>query len=334
MSGHVLVLVEHWAGEVDGVTHQLLTKGRELADELGTELVALLLGSHLEDVAAALQPKGMDALLLAQDPELEPYCPEVYAPVIGQVIRDTQPRIVLLGYTLRGMELAPAVAARLGAPLATNCSQVEIREGEVVMTRPLFNGTLHARIAYGGRGPIIVGVQKGALPARALPPRTAKIVPFSVSLRHIPRRTRVVQVLEQPAGEIDIAKAELIVAVGRGVGEEAKLPLVQALAEALGGVLACSRPLVDVGWLPPELQVGASGKTVSPKVYIACGISGASQHVAGMQESKLIIAINKDPTAPIFQVAHYGVVADMFDIIPAWAELATQVRAEAEKSAP
>ena len=317
MPGNILVIAEHWKGQVDGITFQMLTKARQLADAAGAALDVLLLGHQLDGIVAALRHKGMDGLWVLDHQALAQAGAEMQAHAASEAIRRIAPDIVLIGYTLVGMELAPAVAARLGVSAMTNCVNVELSEGALLVTRPVFDGTLHAKIVVAGAKPAVIAVQKGATAAVPLPPKSAAVQPVDIDLAQIPVRSQVLQVIEEPASDVDLTKAEIIVSVGRGIGDKEKIALIEDLARALGGLMGCSRPLVDQGWLPRERQVGASGKTVAPKVYVACGISGASQHLAGMAESKMIVALNKDPNAPIFQVAHYGVVANLFDIVPA-----------------
>lgn len=320
MKRDILVLTEHWGGEVDTVTYQMLARGRQLADSLEVELIALVLGHQVGGLTAALEDKGMDTILVVDEPGLAQAGADVQAHVIAEVVRHTEPLVVLAGYSLVGMELAPAIATKLGVPAMTNCVDVELVDSKIVVTRPLFDGTMHAKIALEGSGPAVVAIQKGAVPALQPAQKKASVRTFSIDAKGVPSRIKVLEVAEEPVTEVDISKADIIVAVGRGIADKEKISIIQGLADALGGTMACSRPLVDVGWLPRERQVGASGKTVAPKVYIACGISGASQHLSGMSDSRLIIAINKDPNAPIFQVAHYGVVANLFDVVPALTE--------------
>jgi len=213
------------------------------------------------------------------------------------------------------MELAPAIAASLGVPAVTNCVNVELLDGSLVVTRPLFDGTMHAKVLLDGSDPVVVAIQKGITPPMQVSAKVASVQPFKVDIQNVSSRSRVLEIAEEPVTEVDISKADIVVAVGRGIGAKEKIPIMEELATALGGVMACSRPLVDVGWLPRERQVGASGKSVAPKVYIACGISGASQHLSGMSESRRIIAINEGPEAPIVQVAHYGVGSVLFEVV-------------------
>lgn len=317
MKRDVLVVAEHWAGEVETITYQMLAKGRELADGFGGQLLALVMGYEMSRVTEKLRDKGMDKILVVDDPTLRQAGAELQAHVVSEIARRTESRLALIGYSLVGMELAPAVAARLGVPAITNCVNVELRDGALVVTRPLFDGTVHAQILLEETGPVVIAIQKGITPLTQPSGKAALVEPFEVDLQSVSFRSKLLEIIEEPVTGIDICKADIIVSVGRGIGDKEKIPIIQELADALGGVMACSRPVVDVGWLPRDRQVGASGKSVAPKIYIACGISGASQHLSGMSESGRIIAINKDANAPIFQVAHYGIVADLFDIVPA-----------------
>jgi len=327
MAHDILVLVEHAAGKIDSITTQLLAVGSRLAEQLGVKLVGAVIGHGLESVAPALQGSGMDKLVLVDDPALNLPSGEVQATVMAEVARQIDPRLVLIGYSLVGMELTPAIATKLGMNAWTNCVNVELRDGAVTVTRPLFDSTMHAEIALEENETAVIALQKGSLAARESTAKQATVELLSVDVKNIPSRSKVLEITEEPRGDVDIAKAEIIVSVGRGIGNEDKIHFTAELAEALDGVLACSRPIVDVGWLPRERQVGASGKTVAPKVYVACGISGAIQHLTGMRDAKRIIAINKDPNAPIFQVAHVGVVGDLFEIVPALTKAAKEAKA-------
>ncbi|MBI4331717.1 MAG: electron transfer flavoprotein subunit alpha/FixB family protein [Chloroflexi bacterium] len=312
--GDILVLAEHKNGELDGITFQLLSKGRELAGKLGGQLKALVLGNRTEAVTRALDDVA-DVVLLADHSLLDPYNPEIYGNVVGEVLKNAGPSLFLIGHTFLGMEIGPAIAARLGLTLVTNCVDVETTDGVVTVTRPIFGGVSHARLELQGPGPHLVSLQKGRLPKKSLSGRKADFVCVPVKIDESSLRTRVIGAVEASIAGIDITRADIVVAVGRGIGGKTNIQLAEELARAIGGVVACSRPVADFGWLPQEQLVGMSGRTVKPRVYLACGISGASQHVAGMVESQCIIAINKDRSAPIFQVAHYGVVGDVLKII-------------------
>lgn len=323
MPGNVLVIAEHWKGEPEGVTFQMLTRGRALADQMGCKLDVLVIGHGVGGVAASLADKGPDAIYTLDDPALETAACGLQAEAAVAALRQLSPRLTLLGYTLVGMELGPAIAVRLDVTAMTNCVSVDYVDGAVVVARPVYDGSLHARMAIDPDTPALVALQKGATPTLPLESKNAPVEKLPVDVASLPKRGEVLQFIEEPVSDVDITKADIIVSAGRGLGDPSKLALIDECAKALGGMMGCSRPLVDQGWLPRERQVGASGKTVTPKVYIACGISGASQHLAGMSESRMIIAINKDPNAPIFQVAHYGIVGDLFEYVP---ELTAQAR--------
>jgi electron transfer flavoprotein alpha subunit len=327
MPGDVLVLVEHIDGKVDSITLQLLAAGRKLADQLQVNLLALATGHQLDGIGPSLQGFGMDKILVVDDPALAMAAGEVQAQVIAQVARQINSRLVLVGYSLIGMELTPAVATMLNVNALTNCVNIEMRDGAVTVTRPVFDSTQHAHVALDENECAVVALQKGFCAPIAQSSREAAVESISVDVKNIPARSKVLAISDEPAGDVDITKAEIVVSVGRGIGSEEKIPIIAELANALGGVLACSRPVVDVGWLPRERQVGASGRTVTPKVYIACGISGAIQHLTGMRDSHRIIAINKDANAPIFGIAHIGVVGDLFEIVPALTKAAREAKA-------
>jgi len=316
MAGNVLVLAEHWNGQPESVTLQLLTKGRELADAMGVALEVLVVGHDIGSVAEALRTRGADTIFTADEVALARAACGLQAEVAVAALQQIAPALTLVGYTLVGMELGPAIATRLSITAMTNCVNVEWLDGEIVVTRPVYDGALHARIILDKGAPALAALQKGSTPTLPAIPRDTVVLPLTIDVSAMPARGEVLQLIEEPISDIDITKAEIIVSAGRGVGDPSKLPMIEACAKALGGLMGCSRPLVDQGWLPRERQVGASGKTVTPKVYIACGISGASQHLAGMSEAKMIVAINKDADAPIFQVAHYGIVGDLFEIVP------------------
>jgi electron transfer flavoprotein alpha subunit len=327
MAGEIIVLVEHVDGKVDSIVLQLLAAGRLLADQLKVDLVALACGHELSGVTAALQNHGMDKIVLVESPALATAAGEVQARVIAQAAASMKPRFVLVGYTLVGMELTPAIAVHLGMNALTNCVDVKLDNGAVVVTRPVFDSTQHAHIALDQSDAAVIALQKGSFQAIEASDRQAAVESIAIDVAAIPARSKLLAITDEPAGDVDITKADIVVSVGRGIGTEEKISVIAELADALGGVLACSRPVVDVGWLPRERQVGASGRTVTPKVYVACGISGAIQHLTGMRDAHRIIAINKDPNAPIFGVAHIGVVGDLFEIVPALTKAAKEAKA-------
>ena len=317
MKGNVMVLSEHNDSELDNITWELLGQGRAVADAWGTELAVLLIGSDLDPMVRVLEKAGADTVLTADHPTLHFYNAEMYASVITQAVKEYTPSLFLMGYTYLGMETGPAVAVRLKGTMVTNCTELQVEDDGLSVIRPMFGGTLQARMELIGTAPYFISFQKGTLPRETLPYKEALIRPLSFDFERQSLRTKILNVLLPATGDVDITKARILVSVGRGIGGPDKIPMIKDLADVLGGAIACSRPVADMGWLPVAHQVGISANTVAPDVYIACGISGASQHVTAMRDSGTIIAINKDPNAPIFRVADYGIVGDLFDVVPA-----------------
>jgi electron transfer flavoprotein alpha subunit len=317
MRGDILVLGEHRDGVLDNVTWELIGKGRDLADQWKTRLAVLVVGSELDALGDSLTISGVDLVLTVQHASLKKYNAELYTTVIAQVCKQLNPALVLTGYTYLGMEIGPAVAVRLGGTMVSNCSEMEVEDDSLVAVRSVFGGTLQIKVRLVGEQPYILSIVKGVLPRKPLAVKDAAVEFPVIDFDTKPLRSRILEILTIDTGGIDITKAKILVSAGRGIGRPEKIQLLRVLADALGGELACSRPVADMGWLPFAHQVGISASTVSPDVYIACGISGASQHVAAMRDSGRIIAINKDPIAPIFRVAHYGIVGDLLEVIPA-----------------
>jgi electron transfer flavoprotein alpha subunit len=322
LSGCVLVLAESREHELDNITFELIGKGRELADRIGAELKVLILGYQIAAQVKALAGAGADSVMVADDAQLKDYNPAVYHRVICEVVKDVKPRLFLLGHFFLGIEMGPSVATNLGATLTSNCVDLELTDGKITVTRPAYYGTVHVKIELEGALPYIISFQKGVLPRITLPSRPARISKVPVVTGGLAIFSRVLGLRQVPTGEVDLTKADIIVSLGRGIGGRDNIQMGKDLAAALGSAIGCSRHLADSGWLPPECHVGMEGKTVAPKVYIACGISGASHHVGGMRDSDLIIAINTDPNAPIFNVAHYGIIGDVREIMPALTQAA------------
>jgi len=324
--GNVLVLAECSGREIDSITPQLIRKGRAIGEKMGREVDALLLGQEGNEPASALSRMGVERVFRIDHPRLRLYNPQLYSRVVADAVNRIKPSLFLLGYTYTGMVVAPAVAARLQAGLFTNCLDVEWGEERVRVTRPIYGGLRHVR--YDGKRPLVISLQRGAAGEKALPSGTGSVIPLEMEIPgDLP--LNALGILAEVEGERDLRKAEVIVAAGRGLKEKGNLKIVEELAEALGGMVACSRPVVDLGWLPLPCQVGISGKTVRPKVYIACGISGAVQHVTAILDSRMIIAINSDPEAPIFRVARYGIVGNLFEVIPPLTALAREKKVRA-----
>ena len=324
----VWVFVEQTGGEPARVSWELLGAGRELADKLGVTLSAIVVGSRVEHLCGEAFAHGADQAYLLDAPVFLHYRTEPYVDALCHLIAQYKPEIVLMGATGLGRDLAGAVATRVGTGLTADCTGLGIDDRRNLMqTRPAFGGNIMATIMCDRFRPQMSTVRPQVMP---MPERRENadgpIIRCSISISEADIFTKVLEVIHdgKGKGQVDISGAEFIVSGGRGLMARENFSLLQELADELGGVVAGSRSAVDAGWLPPERQVGQTGKTVRPRIYIACGISGAIQHLVGMQDSDTVIAINRDPEAPIFEVATYGIVGDLFQVVP---ELTRQLRA-------
>ncbi len=311
----ILIVAEHRRGELRDVTLEMLSKGRQLAEQIGAEVSVALLGKGVSPMVDLLKPNSHRVLLI-EDDRLENYNSETYEKVLTQLITERKPFLTLIGHTATGMDFAPSLAAHLRIPLATDCIGIEPEGESFLLTRQLYGGKVNASVSFQKKGPFMITVRQGAFPPIEKAPLSGEMIPISTPLSGEGLAKRFLQYVEAAVGEVDITQADILVSIGRGIKDAENIPMVKELADLLGGALSCSRPVVDKKWLPKDRQVGTSGKTVKPKVYIAIGISGAFQHVAGMKGAGTVIAINKDPKAPIFSVAKYGIVADLFKIVP------------------
>lgn len=291
----------------------MLTKGRELAEKADSDLTAVLLGKEVKEQAATLSQYAQKVLLV-EDAKLENFNSEAYQKVLSNLINEHKPLLTMIGHTSFGVDLAPSLAAALKLPLATDCIELEFEGETLVITRQMYGGKVNVKATVHKAESYIVTVRQAAFAAQK-PVLNGEIIEKPSPLSEEITKKRFIKYVLPPPGGVDITVADVLVGVGRGIKDESNMPMVEELAKAFGGVLACSRPIVDKGWLPSDRQVGTSGKTVKPKLYIAIGISGAFQHVLGMKNSDLIIAVNKDSNAPIFSFADYGVVEDLFKII-------------------
>lgn len=303
-------------GKLADITFELLGKGRALAGALGSKVVGVLLGHGARDLAG--QMGGADTVLYVDHPALAQFTPDAYERTLSALIKDRQPAVVLMGNTSVGMDLAPGLSAGLGLPLLAYCSDIQVSGGRLVATSKLYGGKVMVE-ADGGESCLATWLT-GSSPADAGRSGGAAAVEDAAAPSMDGLRTRFVNLIQPEAGDVDITREDILVSVGRGIGGQENLEIAEDLAKALGGALSASRPIIDNGWLPKARQVGKSGMTVKPKLYLACGISGAPEHLEGMRDADLIIAINTDPGAPIFDVADYGVVGDIFDILPALTE--------------
>ena len=343
----VFVFAQQVDNVLDGVAFELLGKGKDLAKDLNTEVTAVLIGSGVKGLADQLAEYGADRVIVVDDPELKEYRTEPYAHALASVINEYKPEIMLVGATAIGRDLGPTVSARVKTGLTADCTSLEIgdfplvaapgkeseqkhnqlfkargdkepRQGQLLMTRPAFGGNTIATIACPDNRPQMATVRPGVMQKIApIAGAKANVVEFNPGFTPDNRYVEILNVVKAVKSTANIMEAKILVSGGRGVGSKENFKLLEDLAEVLGGTVSCSRAVVENGWLPVDLQVGQTGKTVRPQIYFAIGISGAIQHVAGMEDSDLIIAINKDEDAPIFDVADYGLVGDLNKIVPA-----------------
>jgi electron transfer flavoprotein alpha subunit len=314
--GSILIVAEIQNGKIREASYELASFAKLVADGSGREIKSLVVGKDVGPLAEEFAKKGGGSVLVADHELLAHYSVEAHSAVLKSAIETAGADLVLLSNTPSGWDVAPRVAAALDAAFVSDCFKVEVSDGQLAFTRRVFNGKLDARVSTNAER-VVATMQPGATkPFEGT--SEGSVTKLDVSLDPGSLRTRFVEVKQPEARGVDLSKASIIVSGGRGVGAPEKFPeTIQPLAEALGGAMGASRPVVDAGWLPHEYQVGSSGQVVSPKLYIAAGISGAIQHLVGMKTSNYIIAINKDPDAPIFEVADLGVVADLFEVVPA-----------------
>lgn len=315
----VWVFAEQRGGKLANVTLELLGEGRKLADELKEPLVAFILGKGIEPLAKKLIAHGADKVFLADAPELESFLEDSYTQVIVDLVKQERPNIILYGATAIGRSLAPKAAARLETGLTADCTglEVDVAERNLLQTRPAFGGNLMATILCPNHRPQMATVRPKVFKALAEDPsRTGEVVVVDLSSTKWDIRAKVLEVVKETGYVVNLEEANIIVSGGRGLCDPKNFAMVEELAKVLGGAVGASRAAVDAGWIPYAHQVGQTGKTVGPKVYFACGIHGAIQHMAGMSSSDIIIAINKNPDAPIFKIATYGIVGDVREVLP------------------
>ncbi len=326
----VFVFAQQVDNEISSIAFELLGKAKELAGKLDTQVTAVLIGSGVKGLTDQLAEYGADRVIVVDDPELKDYRTEPYAHALASVINEYKPEIMLVGATAIGRDLGPRVSARVKTGLTADCTVLEIgdfpinaipgkeqKHNQLLMTRPAFGGNTIATIACPDNRPQMATVRAGVM-QKIDPIKGAKAEVIEYNPGFVPdnKYVEILDIVKEVTDVVDIMDAKILVSGGRGVGSAENFKLLDDLAEALGGTVSCSRAVVDNGWKPKELQVGQTGKTVRPQVYFAIGISGAIQHTAGMEESDIIIAINKDETAPIFDVADYGIVGDLNKIVP------------------
>jgi electron transfer flavoprotein alpha subunit len=312
----IFLIAEHKDNKLKPITSELLVFAQRVGRDFSQPITAVVLGANASAVVEELKSKKVDRILTAEHEQLAEYNPDTYVEVLQSIINQEKPFLVLIGHTTQGMDFAPRLAARLRKPLIAGCVEYDKLGDSLVLTRQIFNAKMNMKTGLRGAPPYLATASPGAFPADEVEAGgNAQVVQHPVELTGAPRRT-VVDRVEVPKGKADLTSAPIIVSGGRGLKEKENFSLVFELADAIGGSVGASRPVVDAEWLPREYQVGSSGQTVSPKLYFAIGISGAIQHLVGMQTSRCIVAINKDPEAPIFKVAHYGIADDLFKVVP------------------
>jgi len=314
--GEIFVVAEHRNGEVREITHQMLWKASELSQKLSQRLTAVLIGGKDEPFVDDLR-KRADRVILVEDDRFRDFNGDLYKEILFRLIQEHQPSMILMGHTPWGMDFAPSLAIKTGFPIATDCVNILVDGGPPKAVRQIYSGKLFSKVSLRESKGYLFTVRSGAFPADKVGERQAEVIKKEIQEDLPEVRRRFVGFEDTGAGEVDIAQAELLVSIGRGIGEQDNVGIMKELADLMGGVLSCSRPVVDKNWLPKYHQVGTSGKSVKPKVYLAFGISGAFQHLAGIGGAGTVIAINKDKKAPIFRVADYGVVDDLFKIADA-----------------
>ena len=326
----VFIFAQQVDNEISNIAFELLGKGKDLAADLGTEVTAVLVGSGVKGLADSLAEYGADRVIVVDDPELKEYRTEPYTHALASVIEKFKPDVFLIGATAIGRDLGPRVCARVHTGLTADCTQLDIgdfplnpipgkeqKHNQLLMTRPAFGGNTIATIACPDFRPQMATVRPGVMQKKdKVAGAKAVIEEFNPGFTPNNNYVEILEIVKEVSDVVDIQDAKILVSGGRGVGSAENFKILEELAAAIGGEVSCSRAVVDSGWKPKELQVGQTGKRVRPHVYFAIGISGAIQHVAGMEESDIIIAINKDETAPIFDVADYGVVGDLNKIVP------------------
>jgi electron transfer flavoprotein alpha subunit len=321
--GLILVIAEHQGGKLNRATWEAVAAAQQMPPD-GPVVVCVpgAAGAELKAVVADLSQAAVQEIVTIEHAALEPYTPDAYTAAIQEAVAQLSPSTVLLPHTYRTRDFAPKLAARLNCPLITDVTAIKSMDGATVFVRPMFQGKLNADVVPEGPAPHLISVQVGAFrpeqAARGQSPAPLRALSITIDLAAV--REKSEPPFQEARQAVDLSQAERIVSVGRGIKGPEHLPLAKQLAETLGAELAASRPICDAGWLPMERQVGSSGQTVTPKLYLALGISGAIQHLVGMKGSGTIVAINKDADAPIFEVADYGIVGDLFEIVPALIE--------------
>ncbi|MBI1955996.1 MAG: electron transfer flavoprotein subunit alpha/FixB family protein [Acidobacteria bacterium] len=330
MSEAVLAVMEQHEGKLNRMSWEALAAAQQLARQLSRPAEAVVMGQGVRGVAEEVAASHLSCVRLVEDPLLQEYTPDAYCLAFRQVLAATKPYLVLCQHTYQVRDFAPQLAAALGRAFLSDCISFHQENGELVFTRQLFQGKINADFSFAGDPPYLASLQAGSFRAdqvvsgeRPAPIEVEKVVIAAEKVR-----TKPLEKFQEAKHTVDLAQAEIIVAVGRGIKEQENFSLIQKLADALGAEIGGSRPVCDNGWLPMERQIGSSGQTVAPKLYLALGISGAIQHIVGMKGSGTVVAINKDPHAPIFEVADYGIVGNLLEVVPALIEEINKAKRE------
>ena len=317
MSEAIYVLIDHAQGEFRTASLESLVTGQRMADDSGFSLHALILGHQVRPLADRLAGKKVDSVVWLDHPKLREYDPDAYCHALSQILTQHRPYILIMGHIYQNIDLAPKLAAAINTGLVTDCIGYRKVEEEFIFVRQMFRNKLNADVQIRSSHPWIVTMQAGSATVDDLQEGRAEVLEQSTDLSAVEVRRKSVEAFEAVKGKVDLSKAEHIIAVGRGIKKAENLKIIEDLTEVLDAEIAASRPVVDNEWLSRDRQIGSSGQTVAPKLYVACGISGAIQHIVGMKNSHCIVAINSDPNAPIFNIASYGIVGDLFEIVPA-----------------
>jgi electron transfer flavoprotein alpha subunit len=314
MAKGVWIVAEARDGAYRKVSFEIASAARKLADQLGDEVCAVLCGSGIEGKAAELGKYGVDKVYVADNAALEPYTTDAHAAAVAKIVKEKDPAILLFGASVQGKDLSARLVGKLATGLATDCTDLKIEGGKLIAVRPMYAGKCFGEVAFEAT-PAMASLRPNVF-AIAENAKAGAVEKFDPALDAGQLKTKVAEVAKDTSGKIELTEANIIVSGGRGMKGPENFPMLEDLAKVLGAAVGASRAAVDAGWRPVNDQVGQTGKTVSPNLYIACGISGAIQHLAGMSSSKFIVAINKDPEAPIFQRADYGIVDDLFKVVP------------------
>ncbi|HLG17800.1 MAG TPA: electron transfer flavoprotein subunit alpha/FixB family protein [Blastocatellia bacterium] len=330
MSDGILLFIEQRDGALNRTSLEALVAAQRIAAETSVGVTAVVLGKGISAVASEVAGKKLDAVYAVEDDKLQEYTPDGYVAAMAKVVEQLAPRLVIFSHTYQVRDFAPRLTTAMGKTFVPDCVGFRVEGGEVVFTRQVFQGKINTDVRVAGAPPIFASFQAGAYRADLAEASgsPAEIKAIEIDLSGVTIRTQPEAKFQEAKQAVDLTQAPLIVAVGRGIKEQANIALIQELAGAMGAEIAASRPICDNEWLPMDRQIGSSGQTVTPKLYVAIGISGAIQHVVGMKNSQTIVAINKDPEAPIFDIADYGIVGDLFEIVPALTSEIKKTKAE------